>query len=223
MTAEAKPQTAEEAAEDLLLAKLESLPKSPGCYLFKDKKGDVVYVGKAKSLRSRVRSYFQEGGSDARYFIPILRRIVGDLETVVTGNEKEAAILENDLIKQHQPRFNVKLRDDKDFLCLRLDPQKDWPRLETVRRPSADGARYFGPYHSATSARRTLHLVNKHFQLRTCTDAELASRQAAVPPVPDQALPGAVRPRRSTAPGTASRCAASPSSSTAATTSSAAS
>jgi len=179
VTAEAKPETADEerAAEELILAKLESLPRSPGCYLFKGADGEVVYVGKAKSLRSRVKSYFQEGGSDARYFIPILRRIVRDLETVVTGTEKEAAVLENDLIKQHQPRFNVKLRDDKDFLCLRLDPQKDWPRLETVRRPSADGARYFGPYHSATSARRTLHLVNKHFQLRTCTDAELASRR----------------------------------------------
>ncbi|MEO5728544.1 MAG: excinuclease ABC subunit UvrC, partial [Byssovorax sp.] len=162
---------------DLLEAKLDSLPKSPGCYLFKDKAGSVVYVGKAKSLRSRVRSYFQESGSDSRYFIPILRHIVRDLETVVTESEKEAAVLENELIKQHQPRFNVKLRDDKDFLCLRLDVNKPWPRIETVRRPSPDGARYFGPYHSATSARRTLHLVNKHFQLRTCSDAELASRR----------------------------------------------
>ena len=157
--------------------KLESLPPTPGCYLFKDKAGAVVYVGKAKSLRARVRSYFQEGGTDDRYFIPILRRIVRDLETVVTATEKEAAVLENQLIKQHQPRFNVKLRDDKDFLCLRVDPQKDWPMLEAVRRPSPDGARYYGPYHSATSARRTLHLVNKHFQLRTCSDAELATRR----------------------------------------------
>jgi excinuclease ABC subunit C len=162
---------------DLLEAKIDSLPKTAGCYLFKDKAGVVVYVGKAKSLRSRVRSYFQESGSDSRYFIPILRRIVRDLETVVTESEKEAAVLENELIKQHQPRFNVKLRDDKDFLCLRLDTNKAWPRIETVRRPSPDGARYFGPYHSATSARRTLHLVNKHFQLRTCSDAELASRR----------------------------------------------
>jgi excinuclease ABC subunit C len=158
-------------------AKLDTLPKAPGCYLFKDKNGTVVYVGKAKSLRSRVKSYFQDGGSDARYFIPILRRIVRDLETVVTQTEKEAAVLENELIKQNQPRFNVKLRDDKDFICLRLDLAKKWPMLETVRRPDADTARYFGPYHSATSARRTLHLVNKHFQLRTCSDLELASRR----------------------------------------------
>ncbi|MBK9262212.1 MAG: excinuclease ABC subunit UvrC [Polyangiaceae bacterium] len=145
--------------------------------MFIDKAGVVIYVGKAKSLRSRVRSYFSDGGSDTRYFIPILRRIVRDLETVVTSTEKEAAVLENELIKKHQPRFNVKLRDDKDFLCLRLDPKSDWPRLETVRRPSPDGARYFGPFHSATSARRTLHLVNKHWKLRTCSDIEMQSRR----------------------------------------------
>lgn len=145
--------------------------------MFIDKAGAVIYVGKAKSLRSRVRSYFSDGGNDTRYFIPILRRIVRDLETVVTSTEKEAAVLENELIKKHQPRFNVKLRDDKDFLCLRLDPKSDWPRLETVRRPSPDGARYFGPFHSATSARRTLHLVNKHWKLRTCSDIEMQSRR----------------------------------------------
>jgi excinuclease ABC subunit C len=162
---------------DMLAAKLESLPVRPGCYLFYDKNRACLYVGKAKSLRSRVRSYFQESSSDARYFIPILRKLVTDLETVVTSTEKEAAVLENDLIKKNKPRFNVKLRDDKDFICLRLDPRKEWPRLETVRRPDEDGARYFGPYHSATSARRTLHLVNKHFQLRTCSDMDFASRK----------------------------------------------
>lgn len=156
--------------------KLAGLEPTPGCYLFKDAKKRVVYVGKAKSLRTRVRSYFQRSRSDNRYFIPLLHQIVADLETVVTGSEKEAAVLENELIKHHKPRFNVKLRDDKNFLCLRLDTKKPWPRLETVRRPTADGARYFGPFHSASSARKTLHLVNKHFQLRTCTDSELRSR-----------------------------------------------
>jgi excinuclease ABC subunit C len=160
-----------------LEVKLAELPAASGCYLFKDAEGAVLYVGKAKSLRARVRSYFQEGASDARYFLPILRRRVADVETVVTATEKEAAVLENELIKRHQPRFNVKLRDDKDFLCLRLDPKAPWPRLEPVRRPDPDGARYFGPYHSATAARRTLHLVNKHFQLRTCTDADMRARK----------------------------------------------
>ncbi|MDI1434870.1 excinuclease ABC subunit UvrC [Polyangium sorediatum] len=168
---------APEPETDPVLAKLDTLPTKPGCYLFYDKTGATIYVGKAKSLRSRVRSYFQEGGSDSRYFIPILRKIVRDLETVVTSTEKEAAVLENELIKKHKPRFNVKLRDDKDFLCLRIDTKAAWPRLETVRRPSPDGARYFGPFHSATSARRTLHLVNKHWKLRTCTDLDMASRR----------------------------------------------
>jgi excinuclease ABC subunit C len=170
-------ETSGSANESLLAAKLDSLPPTPGCYLFFDKSGAVLYVGKAKSLRSRVRSYFQDGSNDARYFIPILRKLAANLETVVTASEKEAAVLENELIKRHQPRFNVKLRDDKDFLCLRVDTNKPWPMLETVRRPSPDGARYYGPYHSATSARRTLHLVNKHFQLRTCSDAELQTRK----------------------------------------------
>jgi len=160
----------------LVLDKLESLPVQPGCYIFRDDKAAVLYIGKAKSLRSRVRSYFQEGSSDTRPFLPLLRRTVADLETVVVASEKEAAILENNLIKEHKPRFNVKLRDDKDFLSLRLDLKEPWPHLDVVRRPQPDGARYFGPYPSATSARRTLHLVNKHFQLRTCTDAEMAAR-----------------------------------------------
>jgi excinuclease ABC subunit C len=160
--------------------KLDGLPAQPGVYLFRDKKGVVVYVGKAKSLRSRVRSYFQGTNSDERYFIPLLQKTLGDLDTLVTSTEKEATILENSLIKEHKPRYNVKLRDDKDFLCLRLGSDRaasPWPRLMVVRRPTPDGARYFGPYHSATSARRTLHLVNKHFQLRTCGDAELAGRK----------------------------------------------
>jgi excinuclease ABC subunit C len=162
---------------ELVEQKLEGLPVSPGCYVFRDRKGDVLYVGKAKSLRSRVRSYFQEGSSDTRSFIPILLRAIGDLETIVTATEKEAAILENSLIKERQPRYNVKLRDDKEFLTLRLRTTHEWPRLELVRRPDTDGSRYFGPYHSATAARRTLHLVEKHFQLRTCSDRDLVSRK----------------------------------------------
>lgn len=162
--------------EDKLAEKLESLPVRPGVYLFKGADGQVLYVGKAKSLRSRVRSYFQSGNSDERVFLPRLVHETRDLETIVVGSEKEAAILENSLIKEQQPKYNVKLRDDKEFLTLRLDPQRTWPRLDLVRRSATDRARYFGPYSSATSARRTLHLVNKHFQLRTCSDRELHAR-----------------------------------------------
>ena len=164
-------------SNELLLQKLESLPASPGCYIFKDKAGAVLYVGKAKSLRSRVRSYFQDSSSDLRAFIPFLRKLAADLDTIVTLTEKEAAILENSLIKEAKPRFNVKLRDDKEFLSLRLSTEHAWPRLELVRKPKPDNARYFGPYHSATAARRTLHLVEKHFQLRTCSDREIESRK----------------------------------------------
>jgi excinuclease ABC subunit C len=163
--------------EEELKQKLAALPAAPGCYVFRDRRGEVLYVGKAKSLRARVRSYFQEGASDDRAFIPLLRKNVGDFETLVTSTEKEAAILENNLIKERRPRYNVKLRDDKEYLSLRLGLDHAWPRLELVRRPKDDDARYFGPYHSATAARRTLHLVERHFQLRTCSDRELGSRK----------------------------------------------
>jgi excinuclease ABC subunit C len=171
------PEASERTLPELVEKKLENLPTGPGCYVFRAKDGGVLYVGKAKSLRSRVRSYFQDGSSDTRAFIPILLRAIGDLETIVTATEKEAAILENSLIKERQPRYNVKLRDDKEYLTLRLTTAHEWPRLELVRKAESDGSRHFGPYHSATAARRTLHLVEKHFQLRTCSDRELVSRK----------------------------------------------
>ncbi len=155
---------------------LERMPADPGVYLMKDKKGRIVYVGKAASLRARVRSYFNRSG-DTRAFVALLGRILGDIETVVTNNEKEALLLENNLIKQYQPRFNVKLVDDKNYLVLRLDPKANFPRLEVTRRIGKDGAKYFGPYHSASSCRSTLQVVNRHFKLRTCSDHVLASRR----------------------------------------------
>ena len=154
---------------------VERLPDLPGVYIMRDRKGDVVYVGKAKRLRARVRQYFN--GTDPRLFVPYLAQTLGDIETVVTSNDKEALLLENNLIKKYKPRFNVKLRDDKQFLVLRLDPKAKWPRLELVRRMRQDGARYFGPYHSAQSARHTLKVVNRYFKLRTCTDYTLTHRK----------------------------------------------
>ena len=156
----------------------ERIPTAPGVYLMKDHAGVVLYVGKAKHLRNRVRQYFGPG-RDPREFVAlgILGLFLADVETVVVDNEKEALLLENHLIKSHQPRFNVKLRDDKQYLVLRVDPRTRFPRVEAVRNIVDDGARYFGPYHSATSCRETLRLLNRHFQLRTCTDHVLASRQ----------------------------------------------
>jgi excinuclease ABC subunit C len=166
-----------EPARKTLAQILEALPAAPGVYIMKDARGKPIYIGKAAVLRNRVRQYFQPASGDSRDFVPLLEGIVGDIETVVTSNEKEALLLENTLIKRHQPRFNVKLTDDKNFLVLRLDPDGEWPRLEVTRRLGQDGAYYFGPYHSATSCRETLRVVNRHFQLRTCTDHVLHNRR----------------------------------------------
>ena len=159
-----------------LKEKLDGLPTAPGVYLMKDREGNVVYVGKAVNLRARVRSYFQPGTSDTRSFVATLDRILGDIEVILVGSEKEALLLENTLIKRHKPRFNVRLRDDKSYICLRLDERHPYPRLEVVRRIQQDGARYFGPYSSATAIRETLRIVNRYFQLRTCTDKVLERR-----------------------------------------------
>jgi len=156
---------------------LEGLPTEPGVYIMRDARGKPIYVGKAAVLRNRVRQYFQPNTGDIRDFVPLLEGIVADIETVVTSNEKEALLLENTLIKRYQPRFNVNLKDDKNYLVLRLDPKAEWPRLEVVRRLGDDGAHYFGPYHSATSCREALRVVNRHFQLRTCTDHVLHNRR----------------------------------------------
>ncbi|MCK5799235.1 MAG: excinuclease ABC subunit UvrC [Deltaproteobacteria bacterium] len=156
--------------------RLERLPKKSGVYLFEDAKGTVIYVGKAKSLRARVRSYFTRS-SDGRAFVPLLAGLLGDIKTIVTANETEALLLENNLIKEHKPRFNVMMRDDKNFLVLRLDTKAPFPRLEIKRAIDDDGARYFGPYPSASAARKTLRVVNRFFKLRTCTDRVLARRQ----------------------------------------------
>jgi excinuclease ABC subunit C len=157
-----------------LLELVERLPNEPGVYVMRDRKGRVVYVGKARRLRVRVRQYFN--GHDTRLFVPALAKLLGDIEAVVTSNDKEAMLLENNLIKAHHPRFNVKLRDDKQYLVLRLDARARWPKLEVVRNIAHDGAGYFGPYHSASSARHTLRVVNRHFKLRTCSDFVLEHR-----------------------------------------------
>ena len=172
---------------------LDRVPTEPGVYLFKDARAAVVYVGKAKNLRTRVRQYFRPGG-DERFFVAagFLGKAVVDIETIVVTSSKEALLLENHLIKKHQPKFNVKLRDDKQYLVLRLvDPKRPgdtgdtgdtehkrelFPRVEVVRNIRDDNANYFGPYHSATSARETLRTLNRHFQLRTCTDHVLETR-----------------------------------------------
>lgn len=156
-------------------ARLKTIPEKPGCYLMRDRRGKIIYIGKAKDLKARVRSYFSASG-DTRPFVRALPRVLGDIETIITANEKEAVILENTLIKAHKPRFNVRLKDDKNFLSLRIDKSQKWPRVEVQRKRNEGKGLHFGPFHSANSLRRTLNLLNKHFQLRTCPDRVLENR-----------------------------------------------
>ncbi len=161
-------------------AAIENIPESPGCYIMRDKKNKIVYVGKAKNLNSRVRSYFNLSGDD-RAFISFLPKVLGRIETIVTANEKEAMLLENTLIKSHKPRFNIRLKDDKSFLSLKVNLAGKWPRVEVIRSRPKDrikrkNQRLFGPFHNAKSLRQTLGILNRYFQLRTCPDKVLNSR-----------------------------------------------
>lgn len=180
------------------LAKLDALPDAPGVYLMKGARNDVLYVGKAKNLRARVRSYFLPSGGDERAWAQVMVRHVHDLDYVVTHSEKEALILESNLIKQFKPRYNINLKDDKSFLSLRLDLSKPFPRLEIVRmRRGEDSlyytskersknelfrvkrtekALYFGPYASAASVRDTVRFIHRVFPIRKCPDRSFYNR-----------------------------------------------
>jgi excinuclease ABC subunit C len=151
-----------------LEAKLRALPAKPGVYLFKDKEGKVIYVGKAGNLKSRVRSYF---GSPANLPSKIQRLVsnIQDLEFVITNSEQEALILECDTIKRYAPRFNASLKDNKTFPYLKINVKEDWPGVHVTRRVQKDGARYFGPFASAGSVRKTLRLIKKIFPYRSCS------------------------------------------------------
>ena len=151
-----------------LAEKLERLPDRPGVYLYKDAKGQVVYVGKAASIRARVRSYFQASRTrDAK--TDALVDQIADVDYIVTANELEALILESNLVKRHRPRYNIILRDDKHYPFLKLTTNEEFPRLLVARRVQKDGATYYGPFYPATALRETLRLVRALFPLRTCS------------------------------------------------------
>lgn len=152
-----------------LADKLEQLPARPGVYLFKDGQGAIVYVGKARVLRDRVRSYFQASRPAELHKTRMVEGIA-DLELVVTDSEMEALALENNLIKRHQPFYNVRLRDDKNHPYLKLTLQEEYPRLYVVRRPGEDGNAYGGPYIPASAGRRTAALVRRLFGIRSCKE-----------------------------------------------------
>ncbi len=157
-----------DAKRQALRAKAQSLPTGPGIYQFKSERGVVLYVGKAQNLRSRVRQYLS--GGDGRHQIPALMQRVADVDVLATANVKEALLLENELIKRHKPVFNVKLRDDKQYLALRIDPREEWPRISSVRRFRKDGAEYFGPYTSSVALKESLSNLRRLFPLRSCSD-----------------------------------------------------
>ncbi|MBA7618532.1 UvrABC system protein C [subsurface metagenome] len=153
---------------NLIAEQVNQLPTSPGVYLLKDAEGNILYVGKAANLRYRVRSYFGTG----QKLPPKLKRMVArvsDLDFMVTTSEQEALILELNLIKRHRPRYNVRLKDDKTFPYLKIDPNEDWPRVYITRRLEEDGGRYFGPFASAKSVRQTLKTIKRIFPFRTCS------------------------------------------------------
>jgi len=150
---------------------LDQLPTGPGTYLMKGDDGEVLYVGKAVDLRARVKQYWGRGGAgDGRFHIGFLVPQIAEVEVVVTPSEREALILEDTLIKKYQPRYNVKLKDDKTWLSLRLKRGKNWPRITMVRRWKDDGAQYFGPYLNQVSAWEVQRLLKRTVPLRTCSD-----------------------------------------------------
>src|SRR6202163_1411342 len=146
--------------------KVAALPTSPGVYLYKDAHDTVIYVGKAKSLRARVRSYFSEERlADAK--TDTLLSEARDIDYILVDNEKEALALENNLIKQYKPRFNILLRDDKTYPYIKLTHEK-YPRVYVTRRLRKDGAIYYGPYFPANLAHRLVHFIHRHFQVPSC-------------------------------------------------------
>jgi len=156
--------------------KLARIPDAPGVYLMKDAAESVIYVGKAVSLRNRVRSYFARTTTDTRPAALHLSSKTADIEFIVTRNENEAFILENNLIKKFKPRYNIRLRDDKNFLSLKVDFSHDFPAVVPVRRMRKDGAAYFGPYTSSMAIRSTLRFLRTVVPFRVCSDGEFRNR-----------------------------------------------
>lgn len=161
--------------------KVTHLSTDAGCYIMKDHEGHIFYIGKAKNLRARLKSYFL--GTDTRLFVQFLEHMLADVEVIVVRNDIEALVLERELIRKHQPRFNIMLKDDKNYALLKIKRSKAsgrkrdmFPRLEIVRKSLKDQARYFGPYPSASSLRTTVELINKYFLLRTCPDQVIENR-----------------------------------------------
>ena len=161
--------------ENDLINKLTRVSTEPGVYLMKDASGTIIYIGKARNLKKRLASYFKISGHlDIK--AGILADKIDDIETIITGTEKEALILESNLIKKHRPRYNVILKDDKRYPSLRIDLRETYPNFSVVRKIGVDDARYFGPFASAHAVRETLRTINKTFKLRKCKAKDFKTR-----------------------------------------------
>lgn len=168
---ESKGRSPEEFLASFDIAKV---PSSPGCYIMRDEKDRVIYVGKAVNLRSRVRNYLND--TDSRYTVKFLMKRVAHIDFLVTTNEKEAVLLENSLIKQHKPRYNIQWKDDKSYVSIKVNVRHEWPRVTVTRNLRKDGSRYFGPYSSAAAVRHSVKQIQRMFPLRLCSDSVLRSR-----------------------------------------------
>ena len=164
------------AAPQELLEKIKRFPTRPGVYIMRDERKRTIYVGKAINLRSRVRSYFSKS-SDTRVFHRFLVERVREIDCIVTESETEALLLENNLIKKRRPVFNIRLRDDKTYVRLKLTLNEEWPRVLVTRRFQDDGSVYFGPFGSARSVREMLRVIKRVFPLRTCSNGFFKTRK----------------------------------------------
>lgn len=154
---------------------LSSYPQNSGVYLMKDEKGVVLYVGKAKNLQKRLRQYFHGEEEKRPLIAPLLEKLIS-IETIVTQNEKEALLLENTLIKEHKPKYNIMLKDDKSYISIFISDHT-WPKIQIVRKKGGIKGKYFGPYTNARAARSTFDMIVRLFKLRQCSDSEFAARK----------------------------------------------
>ena len=167
-----------DGVDESVREQLTTLPRSPGVYLFRDENDDILYVGKAKTLRSRVRSYFNRG--DGRPGIERMIERISRIEVIVTSSEAEALHLEQNLVKRHRPPFNVRLRDDKSFPYIAITVADEYPRVMFTRERHRRGTVYFGPYANAKKVRETLDVLNRVFQFRPC-EGPKPGRHSGIP------------------------------------------
>ncbi len=159
-----------------LLSKANALPRSPGCYLMKDGAGTILYVGKAKSLKNRVQSYFNGSAKSAKTRILVSK--VRDFDFILTNSEAESYVLENNLIKDNRPKYNIRLKDDKSYPYVKVDKAHAFPKLQYARRPKRKaGVELYGPYPSGSNISSVMRVIAKAFNLRDCSDWDFASRK----------------------------------------------